>query len=70
MMVQCLSDKSDLKSRSRGLLFFLFFLDKFEIFWYFSTYFFETTALLNFANLQFCPLAPFARFKGSLMRLE
>ena len=32
---------------------------------------FETTAMLKFAILQFFPLAPFARFKGStLMRLE
>ena len=30
---------------------------------------FETTALLNLSNIQYFPLAPFARFIGSLMRL-
>ena len=30
---------------------------------------FETTAMLKFSNIQYFPLAPFARFKGSLMRL-
>ena len=30
---------------------------------------FETTAMLKFSNIQYFPLAPFARFIGSLMRL-
>ena len=30
---------------------------------------FETTAMLKIANLQYFPLAPFARSVGSLMRL-
>ena len=30
---------------------------------------FETTAMLNFSNIQYFPLAPFDRFIGSLMRL-
>ena len=30
---------------------------------------FETTAMLKFANIQYFPLAPFAIFIGSLMRL-
>ena len=30
---------------------------------------FETTAILKLANSQYFPMAPFARFIGSLMRL-
>ena len=39
------------------------FLDKFEIFWYFSTYqSLRRLPLLKIANSQYFPLAPFARF--------
>ena len=45
-------------------------LNKFEIFWYFSTYqSLRRLPLLKAANSQYFPLAPFARFIGSLMRL-
>ena len=46
------------------------FLNKFEIFWYFSTYqSLRLPPLLKSANSQYFPLAAFARFIGSLMRL-
>ena len=46
------------------------FLNKFEIFWYVSTYqSLRRLLLLKLANSQYFPLALFARFIGSLMRL-
>ena len=40
-----------------------------QLFWYFSTYqSLRRLPLLKFANSQYFPLAPFARFIGSLMR--
>ena len=36
---------------------------------YFVLSVFQTTALLKFTNSQHYPLAPFAKFIGSLMRL-
>ena len=51
--------------------FKIHFLNKFQIFWYFSTYqTLRRLPLLKFANSQHFPLAPFARFIGSLMRLN
>ena len=62
------SHVTDLNARNKGLIAKL---NKFEIVWYFSTYqSLRRLPLLKIANSQYFPVAPFATFIGSLMRLK